>query len=339
MASTIYDALIVGAGPAGLSAALGLSRVHRSKVVFTKPLDAGFRNEGAEEMHNVLSRDCTPPADFRQISKDQNMKYSTTEFVAAEITFLKKIEPNDKDQIALPSHFEALDRDGRKWHGRKIVLATGSVEVLPTNIPGYKENWPQNIFQCLFCDGHERSHLPFGMIGFSPMHAHAAQMANLLVTKTSGPPTIFSNGPIPETESMLKALESVKALGCKVETGKIDRLVPAESPEVGVTVHLEDGKSMHLGFLTDKPPTVLASRDLIDQLGLEVESHSLMGEHIKDLELGGTTKVSGVFVVGDAGTPMKAVANAISSGANAAANLTQQLVMEDLQKLLTSRPN
>jgi len=146
------------------------------------------------------------------------------------------------------------------------------------------------------------------------MHAHAAQMAKLLVTESSGPPTIFSNGPIPDTEAMLKALESVRALGCKIETGKIARLVPAESPEVGVTVQLENGRSTHLGFLTDKPPTVLASRDLIDQLGLEVESHPLMGENVKDLELGGTTKVPGVFVVGDAGTPMKAVANAISSG-------------------------
>ena len=146
------------------------------------------------------------------------------------------------------------------------------------------------------------------------MHTLAAQMANLLVAKSSGPPTILSNGPIPDTKPMLKALDTVKILGCKVVTEKIAQLVPAESPEVGVTVHLEDGKSMHLGYLIDKPPTVLASRGLIDQLGLDVESHPLMGEHIKGLELGGTTKVPGVFVVGDAGTPMKAVANAISSG-------------------------
>ncbi|KAK4936197.1 hypothetical protein LTR10_022898 [Elasticomyces elasticus] len=338
MASTIYDALIIGAGPAGLSTALGLSRVHRTKVVFTKPLGAGFRNEGVEEMHNVLSRDCTHPAEFRQISRDEITKYGTTEFIDAEITSVKRIETNNSDQFSFPSYFEALDRDGRKWHGRKIVLATGSVEVLPTDIPGYKENWPQNIFQCLFCDGHERSHLPSGILGFSPMHAHAAQMARLLVTESSGPPTILSNGPIPDTESMLKALETVKALGCKVETGKIDRLVPAESPEVGVTVHFGDGNSMHLGFLTDKPPTVLANKNIIDQLELEVESHPLMGEHIKDLDLGGKSKAPGVFVVGDAATPMKAVANAISSGANAAAILTQELAAENLQELLTSRP-
>jgi len=145
MASTIYDALIIGAGPAGLSAALGLCRVHRTKVVFTRPLDAGFRNEGAEEMHNVLSRDCTPPAEFRRISKDQIMKYGTTEFIEAEITSLKRIELNETDQVSPPSYFEALGRDGHKWHGRKIVLATGSVEILPTDIPGYKENWPQNV--------------------------------------------------------------------------------------------------------------------------------------------------------------------------------------------------
>ena len=145
MAATIYDALIIGAGPAGLSAALGLCRVHRTKVVFTKPQDAGFRNEGAEEMHNVLSRDCTPPAEFRQISRDQIMKYGTTDLVAAEITAIEKVAANKTDEVFVPNHFKAVDSEGRKWHGRKIVLATGSVEILPTSIPGYKENWPQNM--------------------------------------------------------------------------------------------------------------------------------------------------------------------------------------------------
>lgn len=143
--STLYDALIIGAGPAGLSTALGLSRVHRTKIVFTRPLNAGFRNEGAHEMHNVLSRDGTPPAEFRQIARDQIEKYGTTEFVEAEITSVTRVEQLEKDKTIIPSHFEAIDIQGRKWQGRKLVLAMGSAEVLPTNIPGYRENWPHNM--------------------------------------------------------------------------------------------------------------------------------------------------------------------------------------------------
>lgn len=147
MASIMKDVLIIGAGPAGLSAALGLSRVHLSKIVFTKPQNAGFRNEGAHEMHNVLTRDGIPPAEFRHIARDQIQKYGTTEFIEAEITSLKRIESENGDGAAATlSYFEAGDSQGRNWRGRKVILATGSLEVLPTDIPGYRENWPQNMW-------------------------------------------------------------------------------------------------------------------------------------------------------------------------------------------------
>lgn len=145
MKSVIYDALIIGAGPGGLSAALGLSRVHRTKVVFTKPQNAGFRNQGAHEIHNILTRDCTPPAKFRQMARDEIEKYGTTDFIEAEIASLKKVEPANEDGLdAIPSYYEATDNEGRNWRGRKVLLATGSIEVLP-DIPGYKENWAVNM--------------------------------------------------------------------------------------------------------------------------------------------------------------------------------------------------
>lgn len=181
------------------------------------------------------------------------------------------------------------------------------------------------------------------------------------------PSELFSNGPIPDTEPMLKALDTVKTLGCKIETAKIDRLVAAESPEVGVIVYLTDGRSTHVGYLADRPTTVLSSRNLVLQLGLEIESHPFMGEQIKDVELDGTTRVPGVFVAGDAVTPLKSAPNAISSGklpwlkqhsqrqhvlsqlytnfrpylrigSNAAAVVVQHLMAEDLQIRLASCP-
>lgn len=139
-------------------------------------------------------------------------------------------------------------------------------------------------------------------------------MLNLLVTESSGPPTIFSNGPIPDGDDMLKALETVRALGCHVDTSKIANLEPASAPEVGVTVVFEDGRRTKLGYLTDRPTTVLAGKHLIEQLGLEIETHPIMGENIKGVELTGSTKVPGVFIAGDASTPLKAATNAISSG-------------------------
>lgn len=138
---TIYDALIVGSGPAGLSVALGLSRTHRRAAIFTKPDGAGFRNEGAHEIHNLLSRDGIPPEEFRQIATEQIKKYGTVDFVEAEVV---KMEKPDSTAPGATSFFTITAKDGRKWKGRKLALAMGSVEVFP-DIEGYKENWPQNM--------------------------------------------------------------------------------------------------------------------------------------------------------------------------------------------------
>jgi hypothetical protein len=64
----IYDALIIGGGPAGMSAALALARVCRTSILF----DSGeYRNQGAPEMHTFLSRDGIPPEQFRATARQQ----------------------------------------------------------------------------------------------------------------------------------------------------------------------------------------------------------------------------------------------------------------------------
>src|SRR4051794_2452007 len=60
----MYDTIIIGGGPAGLSAALVLGRCRRKVLV----CDAGHpRNERSKAMHGFLSRDGMPPAEFGDI--------------------------------------------------------------------------------------------------------------------------------------------------------------------------------------------------------------------------------------------------------------------------------
>ncbi|EEB9150755.1 FAD-binding protein, partial [Salmonella enterica subsp. enterica serovar Paratyphi B] len=55
----MYDAIVIGAGPAGLQAALTLGRMHRSALL----LDSGeYRNGTVLHMHNMIGEDGTPPA-------------------------------------------------------------------------------------------------------------------------------------------------------------------------------------------------------------------------------------------------------------------------------------
>src|SRR5712672_345012 len=75
-----YDAVIVGTGPAGLSAALTLGRARRETLV----IDGGpGRNAPSDGVHNFLSRDGIAPTDLRNIALEQLTAYSTVEVQTA----------------------------------------------------------------------------------------------------------------------------------------------------------------------------------------------------------------------------------------------------------------
>lgn len=134
----LFDSLIVGGGPAGLSAALALGRVARTALV----IDSGlYRNEGVTAMHTVLSRDGENPTEFRKTAIEQIKKYPAIQFQAADVIEIKQTQVD-----ANYTGFQATDSQNRTWTGRKLVLATGTEDVLPEDIPGYKENWPEHMY-------------------------------------------------------------------------------------------------------------------------------------------------------------------------------------------------
>ena len=134
----IYDALILGGGPAGLSAALGLSRVKRTALVLAQ---SSFRNDGIKEMHTVLGHDKRHPAEFRKMGRQNIEAYGDgrIEFEDGEAVRVSKVVLESGYQ-----GFEVEARDRRIWQGRKIILAMGSRDILPS-IEGYDDNWPDNM--------------------------------------------------------------------------------------------------------------------------------------------------------------------------------------------------
>ena len=133
----VYDALILGAGPAGLSAALALARVKRTALVLSSNK---FRNDGIKEMHTVLGHDKRHPVDFRKLAREQIEAYGPEiEFADGEAIRVWRQELNEGYQ-----GFQVEARGGRIWKGRKMVLALGSKDVFP-DVKGYADNWPENM--------------------------------------------------------------------------------------------------------------------------------------------------------------------------------------------------
>ena len=134
IAMSPLDVLIIGGGPAGLSAATGLARQLYTAVVF----DSGvYRNNLAYAMHNVLTWDHQSPAAFRQKGRDDLLKrYTTISFQDTEVKSVAKT-PNGL--------FEARDIEGKLWIGRKLLIATGVRDVFP-DIEGYGDCWAKGMY-------------------------------------------------------------------------------------------------------------------------------------------------------------------------------------------------
>src|SRR5215213_6812976 len=147
----MYDVIIVGAGPAGLSAALMLGRCRRRVLV----CDTGRpRNAASHGMHGFLSRDGMPPAEFLRIAREQMQQYTTVEMRDVEVV---GAECSD-------GSFHVTLRDGVRLTSRKLLIATGVVDNLPS-IPGFKELYGRSVFHCPYCDGWEVRDQPLAVYG------------------------------------------------------------------------------------------------------------------------------------------------------------------------------
>ncbi|KAL3462547.1 hypothetical protein BJX64DRAFT_299478 [Aspergillus heterothallicus] len=153
---TDFDVIVVGGGPAGLSALSGLSRVRRTAALFDSHQ---YRNDPTREMHDVIGNDGTPPAVFRAAARAQISNYTTASFIDTTIT---EITPVDNSNYT--TFFRATDNTGAEYTARKVVLATGLIDVLPST-PGLVEGFGKGIFWCPWCDGYEHRDQPFGILG------------------------------------------------------------------------------------------------------------------------------------------------------------------------------
>ena len=122
-----FDVAIVGGGPAGLSAALALGRA-RKRVLLC---DAGPRRNGAAtHIHNFVTRDGTPPEEFRATARQQLQRYPNVQ--------VRNVGVQSITGTSGAFHL-ALTTD-EVIGTQRILLCTGMVdEMLP--IEGFRERW------------------------------------------------------------------------------------------------------------------------------------------------------------------------------------------------------
>jgi thioredoxin reductase len=159
MTTEPYDAVVVGGGPAGLSAALWLGRYRRRVVV----LDAGEpRNEPAWAVHGYPGVVDPSPLELRRRLQQQALG----DGVEARAGDVVKIDGRKDDFIV---HTAAGDVLG----ARRIILAYGLRDYLP-DIDGLPELYGTSVFHCPDCDGPSVADTRIGVVGWD---RHGAALA------------------------------------------------------------------------------------------------------------------------------------------------------------------
>lgn len=149
-AQLMFDVIVVGGGPAGLSAALMLGRCRRSVLV----ADLGQpRNRRSHALHGYLTRDGIEPSAFTGLGRAELQRYGV-EFRSLGVTGATLVD----------NHYRVALGDGNEERARYLLIATGVIDDLP-GIPGFEACYGRSIFHCPYCDGWECRDRPLAAFG------------------------------------------------------------------------------------------------------------------------------------------------------------------------------
>ncbi|HEY9263433.1 MAG TPA: FAD-dependent oxidoreductase [Mycobacterium sp.] len=304
----IRDAVIVGGGAAGLSAALTLARARRSVTV----VDAGEpRNAPADGVHGLLGLEGLNPLELLARGRDEVLGYGG-EILAGEVV-----------EVSCASYgFSVVLRGGAVLRARRLLIATGLIDELP-DIPGVREQWGRGVLHCPYCHGWEVRDRRIGILGTDPMAMHKA----ILFHQWSSDIVFFDH------DQQLEAPDRAKldALGIGVVAGKILRLEIDDDQLTGVCI--ADGTVVAVDAVVVSTQMV-ARTELFAGLGIKATSHPA-GAFIETNQFGATS-VPGVWAAGNASDIGAQVGAAAAAGALAAQHINTDLVMKDLDHAVTA---
>jgi thioredoxin reductase len=302
MVDDLYDCIVIGAGPAGLSASLFLARYLRRTLTFHHNSP---RNEYAHGVHGFLGHHGIRPGELLARGRDEVMSHGGL-IVEACVTAVEKVSPE---------HFRVFTGEEvsarRVFNARRLLLATGLRDLTP-DCTGFREFYGWSVFHCPDCDGFEvrdkrvavltRGKNSFGFV------------ENLLTwTKKL---TVLTDGDEISSEDRAKAAQleipvrtdSVIALGGEKSTRQLQRVVFAEGDPLEC-----DALFFNLG-------TELAT-DFHETLGcrLDPECDLLWVDDTQQ------TSVNGVYAAGDITPHSQLAVVAAAEGAMAAIHIHRSL--------------
>ena len=295
-----FDVLIVGGGPAGLSAALILGRCHRTVLL----CDVGHqRNLRSHAIHGLLGREGRSPAAFLDEARAELSRYKS---VSVRDTLVEGITPAAEG-------FEFVCTDGTAGRVAKVLLASGLVDELP-EVAGIEPLYGISVHHCLYCDGFEYAGKPVAAYGKGDKGAELAIMMKHWISDV----VACSDG----TEVSAKAARKLKEYSIPLHSEPIRSLEGADGELK--SIQFENGKALARSGLFFSTGCHQAS-DLSKILGCKRNDKGGVVIDPKTEE----SSVPGIYVAGDVSRDVLLVAVAIGEGAQAAVAINKAFLRRD----------
>lgn len=291
-----YDTIIIGAGPAGMTAAIYAARYQLKTLVVSKEV-GGVANL-AHKIENWPGITSITGTDLMQ-------------------TFRKHVESLGvkiiQDEVfKLAKGFEVATSSGKKFRSKTLILALGTVR-RKLNVSGEDEFIGKGVSYCATCDGPMFKNKTVCVVGGSNS---AAMSALLLAEYAKKVYIIYRKEALRADPILIGRIEKNKKIEA-LYNSEIDKIIGTKFVE---KIVLKDGKEMPMEGVFIEVGGI-PSTDLAKELGVKLDEHNSI---VVDANM--NTNIQGVFAAGDiTNTFLDQVVTACGDGAKAAYSAFQYL--------------
>ena len=154
----MYDVIIIGSGPAGISAAIYLKRAKKNILIVSNGKSALQKAHKIENYYGIES-----------ISGEELHKVGIKQVERLGVS----IEKDEVINISVDRHF-IVTTVNREFEAKKVIIATGTNRMAP-NIKGIKEFEGKGVSYCAICDAFFYRNKDVAVIGNGNYAIHEAK--------------------------------------------------------------------------------------------------------------------------------------------------------------------
>ncbi|HSE15597.1 MAG TPA: NAD(P)/FAD-dependent oxidoreductase [Pyrinomonadaceae bacterium] len=297
MIDDLYDCIVIGAGPAGLSASLFLARYLHRTLTFHHNSP---RNEYAHGVHGFLGHHGIRPGELLARGRDEVTQHGGLIIEAC----VSAVEAVSRERFRVFTGEKSFD-------ARRLLLATGLRDLTP-DCPGFREFYGWSVFHCPDCDGYEVKDMRVAVL--SP-GKNATGFTENLLTWTSNLTLLTDRHELSNDDRA-----KLTKLGVAVRTESVAALEGDASTRQLRQVIFAEGEPLECDALFFNLGTELAT-DFHETLGcrLDPECGLLWVDETQQ------TSVEGVYAAGDITPHSQLAVVAAAEGAMAAIHIHRSL--------------